>query len=296
MKLEQVQQMVVGNAGFIIFDAPGTNLLTRVSFERISSILDDYDHNPSIDAIVFYGVNGNFCGGVNLKWMQSLQQRPEIGKETIDYIYRIGLRISESKKPTIAAIENGICGGVGFELAMLCEYVVAMKKNASDIIFNALAIRFGFMLGLGVSWRLAHKIGARNAVRFLLNRHSTGLTGAYRLGIVDELLLGDDFTEEVCRFVKLVSAKKRPEMPPPITPEVTLRELKDFSSESSVSAVFYTLRALRTIARAENFRDALALDRIYFENLFFSENAKEGISAFLENRPPRFAGGMMKDL
>jgi enoyl-CoA hydratase len=295
---EEVHARPYGNVGFIVFDAPGANLLTLEGFKRINTILDEYEHNPFIEAVSFAGIHGsNFCGGTNLKWIQSLQNSPEIANETIDYIYRLGQRISEYPKPIIAAVENGICGGVGFELAMLCNYIVAMKKNASSIIFGALAIRYGFMLGLGVSWRLARKIGVPNAARFLVKSEITDLVTAWKLGIVDAYIEGDDFMEGVFQFTQLVLKGEISKTSQPFAPKSTMvadKEKWSLAPGCSEQAVFVTLEAVEVCAQIETFGAALAVDKAYFKKLFFSENAKEGVSAFLGKRQPHFVGKIIE--
>lgn len=290
---EQVHAWVHGNIGFIVFDMPPVNIMTLVTFKRISFILDDFEHEHAVKAVVFMGDNGNFCGGVNLKWMQTLQQSPEVGNETIDYFYKVALKIREFPKPTIAAVENGACCGVGFELAMLCDYIVASERNVSTIEFGALAVRYGFMLGLGTSWRLAQKIGMPNAARFLLKSETTDLATAHRLCIVDTVLPGENSIREVCRFVhELLEGNFIETFTPPFAPKVaklTEGERESIAPGCPVQTVSFTLDVLEQCGSIRKFRRALALDKIWFKELFFSANAKEGISAFLEKRTPNFS-------
>lgn len=292
-KREQVHASTYAGIGFIVFDAPPANIVTRATFERISSILDDFGHDYSIKAIVFLGMNKNFCGGVSLKWMQSLQQMPEAGNETIEYFYEVARKIHEFPKPIIAAIENGACCGVGFELAMLCDYIVASEKNSSTIEFGALAVRYGFMLGLGVSWRLAHKIGVPNAARFLVKRETTDLFMAGKLGIVDALLPGENFRTEVYRFVHgLLEGNSPKTFTPPFAPKAVLMEHKErlaLAPGCSMHAVARTLEALEVCVPIESFSEVLIVDKSFFKTLFFSDNSVEGISAFLERREPKFS-------
>ena len=291
--IEEVHALQHRDAGFIIFDAPGANLLTRAGFERISWILRDYRHKSSVKAIVFRGVDGkNFCGGTNLRWMQGLQNSPELGNETIDYFYRVGKEIIEYPKPTIAAIENGVCGGIGFEIATCCRHVVAAEKNTDTIKFAALANRFGFMLGLGVLWRLAHNIGIEHAARFLIKKEVTDLTDAYDLGIVDEVLPGKDFTEEVCGFARLAARGMPKKVYPCIIASLAHlsdREVKHLAFGCPAPAVKRTLKALELVLREKTFGKAMKLEKEIFKELFFSQNAKEGIDAFLNKREPKFS-------
>jgi enoyl-CoA hydratase/carnithine racemase len=284
---EEVRAVLHENVGWIIFDAPGANILTRTAFERIAEILEEYERKL-VKAVVFSGARGNFCGGLRLKYMQSLQGSPETANDTVDYFYEVGRMIREFPTSTIVAIEDGVCFGLAIEIAALCDYVVALEKNALTIKLGALAIRYGFMLGLAASWRLAQKIGVPNTARFLLNSEIMDLSTAKNIGIVDALLPGGNFREAVEEFAQAVLEGEIPKSLPtfaPKTAQLSGKEIKDFANACGFEyAVSQTLEAVVSIARTENFREALAADKAYFKKLFFSAAAIKGIEDFLRER------------
>lgn len=290
----EVRAMRYGNIGFIIFDAPGANLLTRLGFEQISAILDEYKADTTIHAVVFAGTHGkHFCGGVRLKWMRELQMSSEMGNETIDYCYQVGLQIVQFPKPTIAAIEDGDCAGVGAEIIACCLFVVASEKNFSTIKFAALSARLGFMLGLGITWRLAHKIRIDRAARFLIKKDTTSLMEAYEMGIVDELLPGEDFTEEVREFAQSVIHGRSPERyflcMCPTYARLSAREIRSLALGCPAKTVELILLTLELAVQAETFEEAAGFECEMFKELFFSEEAIEGIGAVLKKREPNFS-------
>lgn len=291
--METVYSYVLGDIGFIILDTMPINVLTDITFKRISLMLDEFEFRRTVKAVVFMGAGENFSGGANLKWMQGLQKSPEIAEKTINYCYKIALRIIRFPKPTIAAIKNGVCFGAGFELAMCCQFIVAKKENVSTIKFGALAVSYGFMLGLGVSWQLAHKISIYRAACFLVKKDTTNFSGAYNLGIVDFLLSGD-FQNEVVRFARLVTRKVISQKTWPCLvsklARLSSKEIDYLSFGCPMQTVEYTLKALEFCMREETVENAMKVEKLLFKELFFSDNAKEGIDAFLHGRKPEFSG------
>lgn len=293
---EEVYAFLHGKVGQILFDAPGANILTRTAFERLAEILPEFKRG-GVETLIISGARGNFCGGLRLKYMQTLQNSPETLDETIDYVYEIADLISEFPL-SIAIVDNGICGGVGAEIAARCKFIVAKKTqrptmaNAQGIFFAALSPRLAFMLGLGTAWRLSRKIGVANTARFLIKSDVTDLNEACRIGLVDALLSGDDFANEVLRFADLVLEGEVSErvFPHIVLHEarLTLEERELLSPDCSPSAISRILNAVEAIAGARNFEEALALDQAYFKAIFLSRNAQEAISAFLEKRTPDF--------
>lgn len=287
---EEVHAFLHGKVGRIVLDAPGANILTLAAFKRLAEILPEFKR-CSVETLIFFGARGNFCGGLRLKYMKTLQDSLETLDETMECCYEVARMISEFPL-SIAAIEDGICGGVGAEIAAQCKFIVVKKQNAQSIFFAALAPQRAFMLGLGTAWRFSCKIGVANTARFLIKSDVTGLDEACRIGLVDALLSGDDFESEVLRFADLVLEGEVPERVfPHIVPHearLTLEERELLSPGCSPSAISSILNAVEAIAGARNFEEAIALDKAYFKAIFLSENATEAIRAFFEKRTPDF--------
>ncbi|MBI2120320.1 MAG: enoyl-CoA hydratase/isomerase family protein [Parcubacteria group bacterium] len=296
-KKEEVREARFGKAGQIVFNARGPNLLTRVGFDSISRILDRYEADTSIHALEFTGANGHFCGGLDLRWMQTLQQSSKTAREAADYFYAIGLRIAEFPKPTFAFIEDGYCSGVGAEIAASCDYIVAMKKNAPRIVFAALAPQLAFMIGLGITWRFSRKIGVPNTARFLTKTAPTDLFEAVKLGIVDALFWGDDPVKEMEYFVDQVLEGEIPKRVSPrptaniarLTPE----EREALSPGCPLHTIYRILAAVETCSQAPTLAEAMEMEKHFFLELFLSGDAKEGIAARLEGRVPKFCNNVI---
>ena len=119
------------------------------------------------------------------------------------------------------------------------------------------------------------------------------MTTARKLGIVDNILPGENFIREVCQFAYAVQGRKIHEIfAPPFAPKAVQMEHKErlaLAPGCSMYAVARTLEALEVCLPIESFREVLVVDRSYFKTLFFSRDAREGINAFLERRKPQFS-------
>lgn len=284
MKNENVLVFSCGNVGHIALDAPLKNVITSKSFERIFSELDELEKDPNIKTLVYHGMNGNFSAGADLEWMHALQNSPEKARETVDFMYRVALRIGTFSKPTIAAIEKGKCYGIGPEIMMNCDRVVAMEKNASTIEFAALAPRYLFMLGLGISWHLVRKMGFLNAARFLLDTGSTNLATAHRRCMVDYILPGDDFPEAVHQFAQeMLNGQKPKKMAFHLGERLNPSQIENLAEKcGSMCFVSKTLAALEACEKAGTLEEAMNIEKRFFLELFLSENAKKRVGEFLQ--------------
>ena len=159
---------------------------------------------------------------------------------------------------SLAAV-NGIAFGGGCEIAMACDLRVA----APHARFGQPEINLGLIPGWGGTQRLPRLIGRGAAMPLLLTGEPVDAATALRLGLVSRLIEGD-FAAGVAEYADLLAGK-------------------------APLAVAATKRAVRAGLDAP-LEQGLAAEQQAFAGLFASEDAREGITAFLEKRTPTWAG------
>jgi enoyl-CoA hydratase/carnithine racemase len=163
----------------------------------------------------------------------------------------------------VVAALNGHTVGGGLEIALAADLRLARKGGGK---IGLPEIHLGVLPGTGGTQRLTRAVGKSRALELMLTGRLFSFEEAERLGIVQGVLEGDDFLGQVRAYVEQF-------LPPGRAPR----------------AVGLIKRAVQTGAELP-FQDALALERELQQQLFQSEDAREGLAANLEKRAPRFEG------
>ncbi len=174
-----------------------------------------------------------------------------IGRET--------LAIKNFDKPMIAAV-NGAAAGGGFALAMLHDIRFASEHAA----FTSAFVRIGLVAEMGLSYTLPRAIGLEAAMDVMLTGRLVAAEEALTMGMIRRVVPHDRLIDETIAYAERVAA------------------------QAPIAVQF----AKRTLARSldNSLAAQLELEWPYQVAAFDTDDAKEGIAAFRERRPPRFTG------
>ncbi len=232
------------------------SVLNALSFELMAELtraLETFDSDNTINVIIVTGGEKVFAAGADLKEMSRCT--------TVDLIvsrrFELWDRIRKTSKPIIAAV-SGFCLGGGNELAMNCDIIIA----SDTAVFGQPEVNVGIMPGAGGTQRLTRIVGKTKAMEMILTGQPISAEEAHRIGLVNKVVAVESLMEESKKMAKEIASK----------PPISVRAAK----QAIVRAADTTLEI------------GLDYERNLFYSLFGTEDAHEGMQAFLEKRKPIF--------
>ncbi|MBI0327810.1 oxepin-CoA hydrolase, alternative type [Burkholderia plantarii] len=216
------------------------------------------ERDASIGAVVLTGADRFFCAGGNLnRLLENRARAPAVQAASIDLLGEWITAIRGATKPVIAAVE-GAAAGAGFSLALACDLIVA----ADDAKFVMSYARVGLTPDGGGSWFLARALPRALATEILIEGKPAAAKRLHDLGVVNRLArpgsaLGDAlaWADELGR----------------VSPNAVAR-----------------VKALLAQAPEHSLAAHLAAERDHFVASLHHADGLEGITAFLEKRPPSY--------
>ena len=181
------------------------------------------------------------------------------GADAIGKATNLTLLFEASRLPVIAAV-NGIAFGGGCELTLACDVRLASRSAR----FGQPELKLGIIPGWGGTQRLPRLIGAARATELLLSGDPIDAERALAIGLVAEVVEPDELAAAAQRWGQLLASR-------------------------APLALAATKRAMRAGAQLP-IAEALEAERSEFVKLFSSEDAQEGIAAFMQKRPPEWKG------
>jgi enoyl-CoA hydratase len=253
---EHVLSTTDGPVGVVTLNRPRQlNALAGPLMRELVEALEQHDASPDIRAIVVTGGPSVFAAGADIKEMAEAS--------AVDMLLRnnIGLwdRVRKVSKPLIAAVAGYALGG-GCELAMLCDIIVA----AENARFGQPEINIGLIPGAGGTQRLTRTVGKYVATDMVLTGRMLGAEEALQRGLVARVVPQELIVDEAVRLGKELAAR----------PPISVRLAKE------------------AITRAFEGRvdDGIDFERKAFYLLFATQDAHEGMHAFIDRRQPSYEG------
>lgn len=245
-----------GHVGVVLMNRPKQlNALSGELMDAIVGALGELDADADIRAIVLGGGERAFAAGADINELAA-------GTPVTLYDNRRLSRwdaIREVRTPIVAAV-SGFCLGGGCELAMLCDVVVASESAR----FGQPEINLGVLPGAGGTQRLTRAVGKAIAMDMILTGRMLSAREALEHGLVARVVAKEAWLDEAKRVAREIAAKG------PIAVRLA-KEAIDQAFETPLTAGVELERKSFFLARA-------------------SEDATEGLHAFLEKRKPEFEG------
>ena len=246
---------VRGNVGLITLNRPRVfNALCDTLTNQLTDALDLLEADDTVGAIVLTGNEKAFAAGADIKEMKS---RSFVDVYLSDFITTSWERLTQCRKPTIAAVAGYALGG-GCELALMCDFILA----AETARFGQPEITIGILPGAGATQRLPRLIGKSKAMDMILTGRMIDAEEAERMGLVARVIPAEKLLEEAIATAQHIASLSRPAV---------------LLAKECVNRAFETTLA-----------EGIRFERRMFHAVFATEGQKEGMTAFLEKRPPTF--------
>lgn len=241
----------------LTIDSPPANALSSALLQDLAEQLDAIEKDSTIKAIIIKGEGRFFSAGADIKEFTSLQEKAdystlaEKGQRLLD-------RIEHYHIPIIAAIHGAALGG-GLELAMACH----MRIATEDAHIGLPETTLGIIPGFAGTQRLPQFVGLAKAYEMILSGEPISGQEAYYFGLINKAVTEE---EEVFKEAEKLASK--------------IAEKSKPSIESVMRLIPY--------AKTSQFSEGVQAEAKEFATVFSTEDAKEGVQAFIEKRKPNF--------
>lgn len=250
-----IKAEVLGRVGLITLNRPmQINALNDELMDRLGEALLAFDANAAIGAIVITGSKKAFAAGADIAAMVDWQYIDVVQNE---FITRNWEHIRRVRKPVIAAVAGFAMGG-GCELALACDIIIA----ADTATFSLPEIKLAMLPGAGGTQRLPRAIGRAKAMDMCLSARSLNAVEADRYGLVSRVVPAENLMEETLLLATSIANYSLPAL-------LAIKESVNRAHESALT-------------------EGILFERRQLYARFASQDAHEGMAAFLAKRQPSF--------
>lgn len=259
MAYENILFEVQDGVGVLTFNRPkALNALNSKTLEEVSDVVERVSQDPEIRVLVLTGAGEKaFVAGADITGFQTLN--PLQARLFAEVGQNLFFKLEHLPKPVIACV-NGFALGGGCEIAMSCDFIYASEKAR----FGQPEVNLGLIPGFGGTQRLARMIGRAKAKELCMTGEMIDAQQAREWGLVAKVFPAEQLLEETMKTAKLLATRA----------QGVLRSLKQVINRGV----------------DVDLKTGCALEAEAFGLCFASQDAKEGVSAFLEKRKPDFKG------
>ncbi len=222
--------------------------------------MDKCSDDTDIRAIIITGEGKAFCAGGDINALKkALETDPESSFGVVRKVGLAALRIRNARKPVIASI-NGAAAGAGFNLALACDFRIC----ADNAKFIQSFVNLGLVPDMGGTFFLTKMIGAAKATELIMTGRTVKAEEAEKLGLVNQVVSVEELENKTKEFAATLA--------------------------SSPTRALGNMKALINRSAFDGLENILDNELEYQIQCAKTEDFKEGVTAFLEKRPPTFKG------
>ena len=231
------------------------NSLSFKTLNELSKLLKKFDSDNNTRVIIINGNGKGFSAGHNLKEVKSLKVKSKYLK-LFNLCSKVMIQIVEGKKPVIAKV-HGAAFAAGCQLAASCD----LAYSTNDAIFATPGVNIGLFCSTPMV-AVSRKINRKQMMKMLLTGEPINANFAKQIGLINDHFSKNKLNKEVLNIAKTISSKSN------LTIKIGKRAFYKQLEMPLIKAYKYTSEMMTL--------NMMAID------------AKEGISAFLEKRTPKW--------
>ncbi|HMN72590.1 MAG TPA: enoyl-CoA hydratase/isomerase family protein [Rhodoblastus sp.] len=252
-----VRLEVVNHVAWLEFARPPVNAFSREMVEETRAAMIEALAAPQVRVLaIASAVEKYFSAGADLTAFAAMSAADM--RAWVELCHDIARLLRDAPKPLLAAI-NGTAVGGGLEMTLHCD----LRFAAADAKFGQPEIAIGFIPPIATTQALARLIGRPRAIRYLYEGRMIGAAEALDWGLVDELVPPQDLRARVQAYGEELAARP--------------------------AQALAAIRRTVTLGGGMSFEEGMALELEQASALAATEDFREGVSAFLEKRAPRWA-------
>jgi len=240
----------------IIINEPNTyNALSFKNLENLIKTLKKFDNDKNVKVIIIEGAGKGFSAGHNLKEVRSLKIRSKYQK-LFNLCSKLMLQIVEGKKPVIAKV-HGAAFAAGCQLVASCD----LAYSTNDAIFATPGVNIGLFCSTPMV-AVSRKVNRKRMMKMLLTGEPIKANYAKEIGLINDHFSKSKLNNEVLKVAKTIASKSN------LTIKIGKQAFYKQLEMPLRKAYAYTSKMMTV--------NMMAMD------------AREGISAFLEKRSPKW--------
>jgi enoyl-CoA hydratase len=250
-----------GGLGIIQMDDPPANTYTYEMMQQLDTAILRARMDENVHVIVLRGAGDKFfSAGASI---------PMLAKSDPTFKYYFCLhanetlsRLEQTPKLVIAALNGHTVGG-GLEIAMACDIRIAKKEGGK---IGLPEVNLGVLPGTGGTQRISRIIGRARSIELMATGRTFSFEEALEFGLIHYIYERESFWEDVVAYAR------------------------QFCPPNKASRAVGRIKRAVVTGSEVGFAEALGIERELQQLLFTSEDAKEGLKAYVEKRQPEFKG------